>query len=46
MFSKQEQKSSAVKEYIRGYREAPESAAEVEAAHRVGSAVLAEQPWN
>ena len=42
---KQEQESSAVKDYVRGYREVPESADEVEAAHRLGSAVLAEEPW-
>jgi len=42
---KQERESSAVKEYIRGYREVPESAEEIEAAHRIGNAVLAEEPW-
>jgi len=42
---KQEQESSAVKDYVRGYQEVPESADEVEAVHRVGSAVLAEEPW-
>ena len=42
---KQERESSAVKEYVRGYQEMPESAEEVEAAHRVGSTVLAEEPW-
>ena len=42
---KQERESSAVKDYVRGYQEVPESAEEVEAAHRVGSAVLAEEPW-
>jgi len=42
---KQEQESSAVKDYVRGYQEVPESADEVEAAHRVGSAMLAEEPW-
>ena len=41
----EEWQSSAVKGYIRGYREIPESAEEVEAAHRLGSAVLAEEPW-
>jgi metal-responsive CopG/Arc/MetJ family transcriptional regulator len=44
-FLKQEGESSAVKEYVRGYREVPESAEEVEAAHRAGSAVLAGEPW-
>jgi len=42
---KQERESSAVREYVRGYREVPESAEEVETAHRIGSAVLAEEPW-
>ncbi len=42
---KQERDSSAVEDYVRGYQEIPESADEVEAAHRVGSAVLAEEPW-
>jgi len=44
-FLKQERDSSAVEDYVRGYREIPESAEEVEAAHQVGSAVLAEEPW-
>ena len=42
---KQERESSAVKDYMRGYREVPESAEEVEAFHRLGSAVLAKEPW-
>jgi len=42
---KEERGSSAIQSYIRGYREIPESAEEVEAAHRLGSAVLAEEPW-
>ena len=42
---KQERESSAVKDYVRGYQEVPESAEEVEAAHRAGIAVLAEEPW-
>ena len=42
---KHERESSAVKEYVRGYQEMPESTDEVEAVHRVGSAVLAEEPW-
>ena len=42
---KQERDSSAVKDYVRGYQKVPESAEEVEAVHRVGSAVLAEEPW-
>jgi len=42
---KQERESSAVKDYVRGYQEVPESAEEVEAVHQVGSAMLAEEPW-
>jgi metal-responsive CopG/Arc/MetJ family transcriptional regulator len=42
---KEERGTSAIQEYIRGYREIPESAEEVEAVHQVGSAVLAEEPW-
>jgi len=44
-FLKQEQESSAVRDYIRGYQEVPESAEEIERAHLVGSAALAEEPW-
>ncbi|TET86719.1 MAG: ribbon-helix-helix protein, CopG family [Dehalococcoidia bacterium] len=40
---KQERDSS--KDYVRGYQEFPESAEEVEAIHRIGIAVLAEEPW-
>ncbi len=42
---KQEQEYKAVETYIRGYRTMPESAEEVEAAHRAGVAVLAEESW-
>lgn len=42
---KQEQESKEVEKYIRGYCAMPESAEEVEAAHRAGVAVLAEEPW-
>jgi metal-responsive CopG/Arc/MetJ family transcriptional regulator len=42
---KQERESSAIKDYVRGYQEYPESAEEVEAAQRAGSAVLAAEPW-
>ncbi len=42
---KQERESSAIKDYIRGYQQMPESAEEVEAADRIGSAVLAQEPW-
>lgn len=42
---KQERDSSAVKDYVRGYQQIPESTDEVEAAHQAGSAILAEEPW-
>ncbi len=42
---KQEQEAKAVEAYIRGYRAVPESSEEVEAVHRTGVAVLAEEPW-
>ena len=42
---KQEQESKAVEAYIRGYCVMPESAEEVEAVHRAGAVVLAEEPW-
>ena len=42
---KEERQSSAVRDYVRGYQEVPESAEEVEAIHRVGIDVLAEEPW-
>ena len=44
-FLKQERESSGVNDYVRGYEHMPESAEEVEAAHRIGSAVLAKGPW-
>ena len=42
---KQERESSAVRDYVRGYQQYRESAEEIEAAHRAGSAVLAAEPW-
>jgi len=39
------QESSAVEDYVRGYRETPESVDEVQAIHQVGIAMLAEEPW-
>ena len=41
----QEQKSSAIRAYLRGYQEYPESSEEIEAAHRAGTAVLSAEPW-
>jgi len=42
---KGERESTAIKDYVRGYQQYPESAEEVEVAHRAGSAVLATEPW-
>jgi metal-responsive CopG/Arc/MetJ family transcriptional regulator len=42
---KQDRESSALRDYVRGYQHYPDSADEVEAAHRAGSAVLAAEPW-
>lgn len=42
---KQEQESKEVETYVRGYCTVPESAKEVEAAHKIGVAILAEEPW-
>jgi len=42
---KYERESSAIKDYVRGYQQVPESAEEVEVAHLSGSAVLGEEPW-
>ena len=42
---KQEKESKAIETYIRGYCVMRESVEEVEAVHRAGVAVLAEEPW-
>jgi len=42
---KEERDSSAIRDYMRGYQQYPESAEEIEAAHRAGSAALAAEPW-
>ncbi len=42
---KQEQESKAIEKYIQGYCTIPESDDEVEAIHRAGAAVLAQEPW-
>ena len=41
----QEQRSSAAKDYVRGYQQHPDPAEEIEAAHRLGSVVLGAEPW-
>lgn len=42
---KHEQEALAVKDYIRGYREMPETAEDIEAADRTGITALAQEPW-
>ncbi len=42
---KEEGESSAIKDYIRGYRRIPESPEEVKNTHLIGAALLAEEPW-
>jgi metal-responsive CopG/Arc/MetJ family transcriptional regulator len=42
---RQNQESKEVESYILGYRNIPESAEEIEAAHKAGVAMLAEEPW-
>ncbi|MDD4873499.1 MAG: ribbon-helix-helix protein, CopG family [Dehalococcoidales bacterium] len=42
---KQEQEAKTIEAYIKGYQDMPESAEEVDAIHRSGIAVLAEEPW-
>jgi hypothetical protein len=42
---KQEKESSAIRDYVSGYQQYPESDEEVQAAHRIGSAVLSAEPW-
>ena len=42
---RQNQESREVESYILGYRAIPESAEEVEAAHKAGVVVLTEEPW-
>lgn len=42
---KQEQEAKAAETYIQGYRAMPELTEEVEAVHRAGVAMLAEEPW-
>jgi len=42
---KQERESSAIRDYVRGYQQYPESAEEIEVAHGLGNAVLATEPW-
>lgn len=45
MMLRQQREKKAVRRYVRGYRKSPESAVEVAGAYTLGSAVLAEEPW-
>jgi len=44
-FLRQQRERAEVERYVQGYRKMPESAEEIEAAHRAGSAILAGEPW-
>ncbi|MBN2240862.1 MAG: ribbon-helix-helix protein, CopG family [Dehalococcoidales bacterium] len=42
---KKEKEAAAIDQYIRGYREMPESAEETAATQRIAAESLAEEPW-
>lgn len=42
---RQQRERAAAQQYVRSYTQMPETADEVQAAHRAGAAVLAEEPW-
>lgn len=42
---RQQHERAAIEQYVHGYTQMPETADEVQAAHQVGAAVLAEEPW-
>ena len=42
---KQARESKAVEDYVRGYRDMPESAEEIGSAHRAGVSALSKEPW-
>ena len=44
-FLRQQQERVMVEQYVQGYKQMPETAAEIQAAHRTGVAVLAGEPW-
>ncbi len=39
------QERADIERYVRGYREFPETDAEIEAAHAAGQEALAQEPW-
>ncbi|MBI4289434.1 MAG: ribbon-helix-helix protein, CopG family [Chloroflexi bacterium] len=45
-FLRERRQSEAIERYVRGYREHPETAAEVAAARAMGAAALAEEAWD
>jgi metal-responsive CopG/Arc/MetJ family transcriptional regulator len=42
---RQQRERAAVEQYMHSYQQVPETADEIQAAHRAGAAVLAEEPW-
>ena len=42
---RQQRERVAVEQYMHSYQQMPETADEIQAAHRAGAAVLAEEPW-
>lgn len=42
---RQQRERAAVEQYIQGYKGMPETADEIEAAHRAAAVALAEEPW-
>ena len=42
---KQEQEAKLIESYVEGYRAIPESAGEIDAIHRSGVSMLAEETW-
>ena len=42
---RQEKERAAIEQYCRAYERMPETTEEVEAAHRAGSSILAQEPW-
>jgi metal-responsive CopG/Arc/MetJ family transcriptional regulator len=42
---RQQRERAAVERYVDSYQQVPETADEVQAAHRAGTAVLAGEPW-
>lgn len=43
---RQQRQRTAVEQYIRGYQQMPEIDEEVQAVHRIGALVLAEETWD